>query len=553
MARRDKTVAAGGILMAIATLLASSTAYGAITDNLVLHYQLDETSAGPVANAAGSPDGTNNGAAINQPGLIGSAYHFDGTDDYVDTTIQTLIPATGDFTVLMWINTTDPHATQGHLLGNNWGQPGRANLMVQDENLRFFLNGLGEFDSGTDVVDDTWHHVGVTRSSNAFSFIIDGSIDPAFGTSSASIATSDNWRLGRRAKDNDFQYNGLIDDAGVWDRALSPAEVSSVYQAGLSGDDLSTATTTPPAGVHVLVTNTGDDEVRRYDTAGGVWSDKGVFASGMYNGIALDVPHGLAQDGSGNIYVGEQKDDGRILRFDADGNYIDTVATEGVEFTGRPEALAIGPDGALYMSVAFGSDSDRIYRIDLSSDTVSTFIPSGALLDNPRGIAFASDGNLYVASRNTDKILKFDGATGASLGNLAMPDAPQALFWDGDSSALLAAVDGGGGSNSADSISEYTLSGADTMVFNDGSDPAFLDLQPIADKVYATDYSGGRVVRVTSSSTIEDVVTGLNGPGHILALAPEVPQPSVIPEPITMLAVVIAMTGLGGYIRKRSP
>lgn len=555
MARRNEAILAAA-LVAVVTLFSAGSAEAAITDSLVGHYKFDETSAGPAVNSAGSPDATNNGAAIDQTGLIGRAYRFDGTDDYVDTATPTLIPATGDFTALMWINTTNPHSTQqGHLLGNNKGQAGRSNLMVQNSTLQFFLKDFGEFDSGTDVVDDMWHHVGVTRSSNTFSFIIDGSIDAAFGTSSVSIATDTNWHLGRRANGNDFQYDGLIDDVGIWDRALSAAEVSSVYQAGLSGDDLSKATTTPPAGTSVLVSSTGDDEVRRYDTASTVWSDDGAFASGTYAGVPLDAPYGLAQDGTGNVYVGEQKDGGRILRFDADGNYIDTVATGGADFTGQPEALTIGPHGDLYMSVAFGSDSDRIYKIDLSSDTVSTFIPSsvgGYSIENPRGIAFASDGNLYVTSRNTNAILKFDGTTGVCLGNLATPGYPQGLFWDGDNSVLLAAVDGGGGINSADRINSYTLTGTSTLAFDDGTDPAFLDMQRIAGEVYATDYAGDRVVRLTSSSTITDAATGLNGPGHILALAWDSPQPSVIPEPVTMLAVGLSLTGLGGYIRKRS-
>ena len=44
--------------------------------------------------------------------------------------------------------------------------------------------------------------------------------------------------------------------------------------------------------------------------------------------------------------------------------------------------------------------------------TVSTFATG---LDNPRGLKFGPDGNLYVASRGTDSILRFDGATGAFI------------------------------------------------------------------------------------------------------------------------------------------
>jgi len=214
-----------------------------------LHYKLDETSAGPVVNSAGSPNGANSGATINQTGQIGRAYGFDGSVvDYVDTETSTLIPATDDFTVLMWINTTNAHSTeqgghgQGHLLGNSKsGEDGRANMMVQDHQFGFYLNGFNEFYFDLNIDDGAWHHVGVTRSGNAFSFVIDGSIHAMPGTSSANVGnTGVDWRLGARASAGDqFQYDGLIDDVGVWEAAIDPDQVAATYGLGLfSGVDL---------------------------------------------------------------------------------------------------------------------------------------------------------------------------------------------------------------------------------------------------------------------------------------------------------------------------
>ena len=48
---------------------------------------------------------------------------------------------------------------------------------------------------------------------------------------------------------------------------------------------------------------------------------------------------------------------------------------------------------------------------------MDVFVPADLLwLDAPRGLAFGPDGNLYVASLNTDDVLRYDGATGAILG-----------------------------------------------------------------------------------------------------------------------------------------
>ena len=66
---------------------------------LVGHWQLDETAAGPVVNDIGLVDGTNNGATNNQPGRVGSAYSFDGTNDKVNTNLNSVVPATGPMSI----------------------------------------------------------------------------------------------------------------------------------------------------------------------------------------------------------------------------------------------------------------------------------------------------------------------------------------------------------------------------------------------------------------------------------------------------------------------
>jgi DNA-binding beta-propeller fold protein YncE len=45
---------------------------------------------------------------------------------------------------------------------------------------------------------------------------------------------------------------------------------------------------------------------------------------------------------------------------------------------------------------------------------LDTFVPAGTGgLDHPSGLAFGSDGHLYVSSTTTGSILRYDGGTGA--------------------------------------------------------------------------------------------------------------------------------------------
>jgi len=59
--------------------------------------------------------------------------------------------------------------------------------------------------------------------------------------------------------------------------------------------------------------------------------------------------------------------------------------------------------------------SDRILRYDGSGSSGGVFASDPALV-RPVGITFGPDGNLYVAAGDTDRVLRFAGGTGTSLG-----------------------------------------------------------------------------------------------------------------------------------------
>ena len=265
-----------------------------------------------------------------------------------------------------------------------------------------------------------------------------------------------------------------------------------------------------------LVADTNNDRILRYQAnSSGEWVPLGSFVTSNAPGQPLDAPMGLVQDANGFVFVGEQKDGGRILRFDAGGNFIDVVATEGIEFHGRPEALAMGPNGKLLLSAAFGSNSDRILQIDTKNHSVTTLVDTtfvGGSLNNPRGIAVDDTGNLYVANREGDAVLKFDGTSGAFLGNLWNIDNPQDLAWDATQSRLITSA------LSSTDLFAVDTNGVATKLYDPSDIGAVLGLSVIDGEVFWTDYTNGTVSRLVGVDQRETVASGLSGPGHLIGV-----------------------------------
>ena len=95
----------------------------------------------------------------------------------------------------------------------------------------------------------------------------------------------------------------------------------------------------------------------------------------------------------------------QILRGSARVAICETLVSKAIRLD-RPIHLLLSPDGRYLLIGSGGKDS--ILRHDLRQGSTSVFVePKSAGLDGPAGMAFGDDGFLYVASRNSKKILRY--------------------------------------------------------------------------------------------------------------------------------------------------
>ena len=321
----------------------------------------------------------------------------------------------------------------------------------------------------------------------------------------------------------------------------------SRHATALAGAILLLACAPAPAG-EVLVSETGGGKVRRYTTDCLLWTRQADFAAGTYAAEPLASPVGLARDTLGRVYVSEQRAGGRILRFQADGTFLDVVARSGVDFTGNPETLCAGPDGFIYISLAFGTSNNRILRLDPQSKQVTVFLASG--LSTPRGLAFDSLGRLWIANRGS-----FSAADGYlsryADGLLTTVDSalvrPSGLGFD-DAAGTILSTQG-----TTQDIWSYDAAGTKTLL-HDAAVANSLDVKRIEGHLCQTDYDSGKVRVVLATNSNYAVASGLTNPGHLLALH-ETPHdgPCAIPGVPALPGTTIAYSPPSSNIYLGSP
>jgi RHS repeat-associated protein len=219
---------------------------------------------------ASDTKGAANGTLVNSPvftqGKVGQAFSFNGNNTYVGLPDNFFpYPASGTgttpFTFDAWFKTT----SGGVILGQQGGvspfaNPGNAfvaGLYVGNDGKLYshiFSNGHADpISSATTVNDGVFHHVAVTYDGAVETTYLDG---VSIGTKTfgqLGYSTDYKYQLGTgftsfwpNINGGWVTFNGLIDEARVFNRALSAAEAQSIFNADSQGVCGPTAVNQPP-------------------------------------------------------------------------------------------------------------------------------------------------------------------------------------------------------------------------------------------------------------------------------------------------------------------
>jgi len=198
----------------------------ALADNLVSYWKLDESS-GNASDSVGSNTLTNTSATYSA-GKINNGAVFNGSSSKLNATIS----GTSTFTISCWIKpdnvTTEQYIATRRNTSNN-ANYGLTILTTGKVRMNSYNGSTsGEFDSSTTLSTGTYYHIVAVFNGSSSILYINGSSD-ATGTVQTHTSGSD-FFVG--ANSTLSYYDGMTDEVGIWSRALSSTEVTSLYNSG---------------------------------------------------------------------------------------------------------------------------------------------------------------------------------------------------------------------------------------------------------------------------------------------------------------------------------
>ncbi len=246
---RIKTVLTLAAMAMAILVLATTSANAAFVDGLVEYWELDgDYSAEVTASHVGTLQAT--GTGITGSGFVSGKFGQGIDLESSDDSNQASIVIGGDendfdfagqsMSVSAWYTTESLYTAWQALAakgeGGNWRLHRNSNSSYGSTtiDINFVAGNVGATGDGElDQQDGSWHHVVATLDATGGpKLYIDGSLVASaagpvtIGSNSAAMQIGGNPGAANRG------WDGIIDDVGVWDRALTAGEVSLMWNGG---------------------------------------------------------------------------------------------------------------------------------------------------------------------------------------------------------------------------------------------------------------------------------------------------------------------------------
>ena len=209
---------------------------GVITTNLVLHLDAGDSSSYPGSGTTWTDlsSSSNNGTLTNGPtfdSADGGSIVFDGTNDSVALGSDMFNP-NADFTISSWIKIDTLSGTNSHTIVSTLADTGSFQLRYKNgtglQVVDSWIVDVGAFSNSETLSIGTWYNITVTRSSNTYTYYLNGS-------SVSSFSSTNTYDRGPRTIGINYAgtnvFDGKIAQIFAYSSALSASDILSNFNA----------------------------------------------------------------------------------------------------------------------------------------------------------------------------------------------------------------------------------------------------------------------------------------------------------------------------------
>jgi hypothetical protein len=177
-------------------------------------------------------------------GLVVQAFAFDGTTQNVEIADSPQLNPTNALTLECWINLSADTGDHRDIFSKDGETFDRQYLLTVSDLGTFRAHvgtdgGLYYIDGITSVGVNTWTHVAMTYDGTDLVLYFNGvpEVSATLDIGGPTIATTQPVRIGGGAPAGSVQcfFPGMVDEATIYDRALSGTEIAAIYSAGCAG------------------------------------------------------------------------------------------------------------------------------------------------------------------------------------------------------------------------------------------------------------------------------------------------------------------------------
>ncbi len=213
--------------------------YQRLYDGLVGYWKMDESSGNATDSSGNATTLTNSASTPYVTAKFGNGADLEsGSNQYFSVADNTVLSITGSLTLAAWIKPESVSAGTYNIISKWDGANVSYRLMQNADEIRLELNDTNNYieTSASNLVQDTWYQVvGVYDSAAATARIYINGIQATVATTGTipSAIGDDGGKFHIGAQDStggaSNYYDGIIDEARVYKRALSEYEIRSLY------------------------------------------------------------------------------------------------------------------------------------------------------------------------------------------------------------------------------------------------------------------------------------------------------------------------------------